>query len=372
MKDFMGIINLNEREDNIKELTYNRPLASIPFGGRYRIIDFALSNMSNSGLVNVSIFTQNKYHSLLDHLGSGKPWDLDRRRDGLLLYSPMFNYYTLGIYRGDIDNFKTHMDYIHLSKQQNVIITPSYMICNIDYKKAAEHFLKTNADITVVYKKAENCSENYLNYNTLEFDENGRVTKVEKNFGKKECCNISMEMYIIKKHLLLDIVHTCVSSGEYEDLNVAIQKNLGRFFVNAYEYKGYVSKVDSIQSYFKANMDIINQNVSKELFFQNGLIYTKVKDAPPSKYMESAEVKNSVIANGVIIEGSVENSVIFRSVKIHKNAVVHNSIIMQNCVIEEGVYLKNVILDKNVRITANKQLKGDNNYPIVIEKRAVI
>jgi len=372
MLDYMGIINLSEREDNIKELTYNRPIASIPIGGRYRVIDFALSNLVNAGVQNVSIFTQNKYRSLLDHLGTGKAWDLDRKNDGMFIMTPMFNYYTLGIYRGDMENFKNHIDYIHLSRQNNVIITPSYMVCNIDYRAVIEQHNETGADITVVYKKSDNCTEEFLNCNTLCMDDSGRITGVDVNLGKKSDCNISMEMFIMKKSLFLDIVHTCVSRGDCDYLKDAIFRNVDKFKVYGYRYDGFLACINSIQSYYKNSMKLLDLNVYRELFFEHGLIYTKVKDEPPAKYNDNAKVVNSIVANGCIIDGNVENSIIFRTVRIQKGAVVKNSIIMQNCIIEEGALLRNVILDKSVRITKEKQLKGDESYPIVIEKKAII
>lgn len=372
MLDYMGIINLSEREDNIKELTYSRPIASIPIAGRYRIIDFALSNLVNAGVQNVSIFTQNKYRSLLDHLGTGKAWDLDRKNDGMFIMTPMFNYYTLGIYRGDIENFKNHIDYIHLSRQNNVIVTSSNMVCNIDYEAAIKQHKETGADITVIYKSSDNCTEDFYQCNTLNLDGSGRVTGFDINSGKKNESNISMEMYIMKKSLFLDIVHTCVSRGDCDYLRDAVYKNIDKFKVYGYRYDGFLACINSIQSYYKANMQLLDLEISKELFFKHGLIYTKVKDEPPAKYNENARVVNSLVANGSIIDGNVENSIIFRTVKIHKGATVKNSIIMQNCVIEEDALLRNVILDKSVRITKEKQIKGDEIYPIVIEKKAII
>ncbi|MGE5630336.1 MAG: glucose-1-phosphate adenylyltransferase subunit GlgD [Caulobacteraceae bacterium] len=372
MLDYMGIVNLSEREDNIKELTYNRPIASIPIAGRYRVIDFALSNMVNAGIQNVSIFTQNKYRSLLDHLGTGKAWDLDRKNDGLFILTPMFDYYTLGVYRGDIENFKNHIDYIHLSKQNNVIITASNMVCNVNYKDAIKQHNESGADITLVYKRSDNYIEDFRQCGILTLDKTGRVTGIDINTGKKSEDNVSMEMYIMKKSLFLDIVHTCVSRGDCDYFKDAVQRNLDKFKVYGYRYDGYLGCINSIQSYYKVNMELLNLDISRELFFKNGLIYTKIKDEPPAKYNKGASVVNSLVANGCIIDGHIENSIIFRSVKVHKGAVIKNSIIMQNCVIEENAFLRNVILDKNVRITKEKQLKGDESYPIVIEKKAII
>ncbi len=372
MLDYMGIINLNDREDNIKELTYHRPIASIPIAGRYRMIDFALSNLVNAGIQNISIFTQSKYRSLLDHLGTGKAWDLDRKNDGLFIMTPVINNYSIGIRRGDIENFKNHIDYIYLSKQNNVIVTSTGMVCNLNYRDAIKEHDETGADITIVYKKAENCNVDFQYCHALTFNEKGRITEVSLNQGKESLCNISMDMFILKKSLFLDIVNTCVSRGDVGYFRQAVHNSLDKLNIRGYEFKGYLSCVNSIYSYFKTSMQLLDLETSKELFFKNGLIYTKVKDEPPTKYKENARVTHSLVANGCIIDGEVENSIIFRSVKIKKGAVVRNCIIMQNCDIGENVLLRNVILDKSVKITEDKQLKGDVNYPIVIEKKAII
>ena len=300
MLDYMGIVNLSEREDNIKELTYHRPTASIPIAGRYRMIDFALSNLVNAGIQNISIFTQHKYRSLLDHLGTGKAWDLDRKNDGLFIMTPMLDYYTMGIRRGDIENFKNHIDYIHLSKQSNVIVTSSGMICNLNYEDAIKHHNETGADITILYKRAENCTEDFQYCNTLTIDEDGRITGVDLNLGKESECNISMDMFIMRKALFLDIVSTCVSRGDCDYFKQAVHNNLNKFKVCGYKFEGYLACINSIHSYYKTNMQLLDLNTSKELFFKNGLIYTKVKDEPPTKYAENARVINSLLANGCI------------------------------------------------------------------------
>lgn len=372
MLDYMGIINLNEREDNIKGLTGHRPLAAVPIAGRYRIIDFALSNLINAGVRNISIFTQNKYRSLMDHVGTGKAWDLDRKNDGLFIMNPMYDYYNLGIYRGDIENFKCHIDYINYSKQNNVIITSSNMICNLDYRDAIKHHNETEADITIVYKKADNCTVDYQYSNTLTLDEYGRVERIDINFGKESQCNVSMEMYIMKKSLFLDIINSCVSTGYCDYFREAVYKYLHKLKIFGYEFEGYLACINSTYSYYKTSMQLLNMDISEELFFKNGLIYTKVKDEPPTKYEANAVVTNSLVANGCVMDGQIENSILFRSVKVRKGAIVRNSIIMQNCLIEEDSKVENAILDKSVRVTKGKKIIGNADNPEVIEKKAVI
>ncbi len=372
MMSYMGIINLTDREDNIKGLTYIRPLAAIPIAGRYRVIDFTLSNLVNAGVKNIGIFTQNKYRSLLDHLGTGKAWDLDRKNDGLFIMNPIPDYYASGMRRGDIGHFKNHIDYIYLSKQNNVIVTLSGMICNLNYADAIKHHNETGADITMVYKTADNCDEDFQYCNILSINEAGRITGTVLNLGKEKKCDISMDMFIMKKSLFLDIVNTCVSRGDCDYFKQAVHNSLDRLKVYGYRFEGYLACINSIQSYYKTSMQLLDTEISKELFFKNGFIYTKIKDEPPAKYCENAAAANSLIANGCIIDGQVEDSILFRGVKVKKGTVIKSSIIMQDCMVEEGVFLRNVILDKNVTITSGKQFKGDENYPVVIEKKAIV
>ncbi|RKD31969.1 glucose-1-phosphate adenylyltransferase subunit GlgD [Thermohalobacter berrensis] len=368
MKDLMGIINLSEKEDEIRELTHHRPLAAIPIAGRYRVIDFMLSNMVNAGIENVSIFTRGKSRSLIDHLRTGKEWDLDRKIDGLFVFTPVSNAPNLIANDGDIENFRNHLDYIERSKQEYVILSRSYMICNIDLADVYKFHKESNADITIVYKRVENDNKRFLNCDTLNLDEKGNVLSIGQNVGTDDYCNISMEMYIMKKELLIDIIQNSITMGNYNYIKQAIQKSVEHLKVNAYQFNGYLACINSIKSHFKTNMELLNTDLYEKLFFENGLIYTRVKDEPPTKYTDSSKVQNSIVANGGVIEGTVENSVIARGVKIKKGAVIRNSVILQKCVIDEGANLENVILDKNVHITKNKVLHGDSESPLVIKK----
>lgn len=367
LTNYMGILNLNENETNIISLTKSRPLAAIPIAARYRIIDFALSNMVNSGLRNIGIFTQSKSRSLVDHLGSGKPWDLDRRLNGLFV----FNFGIASVSLNDAEMLWNNMEYIYRSKEKNVILSPSYMIGNIDYIEAVKYHEGKGQDITVMYKNINTGTKNFLNCDVLNIDEENNVLSVGKNIGAYDSLNISMEMFIMKKDLLISLINKCIQSGSYSTIKDAIYKNLKDIKVTAYEFKGHLQCVNSISAYYKANMGMLNLKTTKELFFSNGPIYTKIKDEPPTKYSDESKVKNSIIADGCIIEGIIENSIISRGVKVHKGAEIKNSIILQNCEIKENSKLSNIIIDKNVIIDKGKQLNGDEEFPLVIEKRAL-
>lgn len=365
IKDYMGIVSLIDDESNIKSLTKKRPLASIPIGGRYRIIDFALSNMVNSGVRNIGIFTNTNSRALIDHLGSGKDWDLDRRRNGLFL----FNMHNSMYHRSDIALIKNNIEYLHRSHQTQVIYSHSNMICNVDYKKAINYHEKSNNDITIIYKKINNGKSKFLGNQTLNIDDDNNLLSIGNNIGTHDEINISMHMFLIKKQTLLDILAECISTGYYSSISDYVCENVKNLSINAYGFDGYLERISSVEDYYNANMDMLKSKVNKELFFTDRTIYTKVKDAPPTLYSHISSVNNSMVANGCIIDGELSNSIISRRVIIEKGAKVKNSIIMQNCVIKENARLENVVLDKNVVIEKGKELKGDTENPVVIEKR---
>lgn len=367
----MGIINLMEDEDFLKEISYHRPAAAVPFGGRYRMIDFVLSNMVNSGITNVGIIVQHKYRSLMDHLGSGKEWDLDRKRDGLF-FLPPGQRYQQGIYRWDLRHFYTHLDYIQYSRQKYVLVSGSNMICNIDYRDAFKFHQAMNADITILYKDMENTDENLSQCQIIETAEDGRIIDLEIKPDKIKSSKISMEMCIMEKSLLVELIHRCHFRGECDLVRDGFIKNLNRLRIYGFPHQGYLAPIDSIQSYHKHSMDLLRPEVWQKLFFDKGLIITKVKDGAPTKYSDGSRVHNALIANDCIIEGIVENSIIFRGVEIGRGARIKDSIIMQKCKIEEGAWVENVIADKGVTVTKGKHLKGEEHYPLVITKKTVI
>jgi len=358
----MGVILLNEDESNIRSLTLNRPLASIPIFARYRVIDFILSNMVNSGITNVGIFVKTNSRSLVDHIGSGKPWDLNRKIDGLFI----FNYTLKQLVQEDINSFKYNMEYFFRSKKEKVVLSRSRMICNIDLEKIAMEHEKSGADVTIVYKKVEN-SDMFLSCDVLNIKD-GKVISVGKNLGMGEKINVSMEIFFMSKEFLIQAIYKCIQEGNCSSVIDYVYRHVRDHDVRAYEFDGYLGCINSIASYYKVSMDFLDQDIMKELCSKNGYIYTKSYDSPPTKYLNGSLVTNSVIANGSIIKGLVSNSIIGRRVIIEEGAEVINSIIFSRCIIGKNVKLKNVIIDKNTIIEEDKVLIGDDKYPIVIEK----
>ncbi len=372
-KNVMGIINLSENEEKIGGLAAKRPIAAIPFGARYRIIDFMLSNMVHSGMQKVAVYTRSKFRSLQDHLGSGKFWNLDRKREGLYMIHPTIDYDTEIQRFGDLDTFKSNISFIQRSKQEYVLITRSYAIFNMDFSDAVDQHINSNADITIIGKPIEKGNEgsHYIGLDTLEVDDNGRVNAVGINFGTTDGYNLSMEVYIMKKELLVDIILDSYQKGIFKNIRQAFVSIIPTLNVRMYAYYGGVSFANSVSNYFKANMDLLDRNNFNQLFNTNK-IYTKIKDEPPTKYVKGSVAKNCIVANGCIIEGDVENCIIFRGVHIKPKAYVRNSIIMQDTVIGENAKINYIIADKSVSIADNKLLMGDGGIPYVIQKRHIV
>ncbi len=367
MNNCIGIINLDENEQRINELTRHRSLASLPIAGRYRVIDFVLSNMTNSGVENIGIFTKNKSRSLMDHLTNGRPWDLHRKKDGLRV----FNFADLDPVHDDIHNFWDNIDFLEYSRRDYVLISSSYMICNIDYNEVLSYHRDKENDITIVYKNVKDCKGNFTDCEVLNLDDDSNVISIGENISYRSNSNINMEMYVMKKSLFIDIIYKSIKSGMYKKVKQYIGDNLKRLKVGGYEFKGYLACINSIKSYYDANMDFLKEKVSKELFYSNSPIYTKPKDECPTQYTEDSCVSNSIIANGSYIEGIVRNCVIGRKVFIGKDSILENCVILQNGMIEDGIKMNRVITDKGVVIKKGEELKGLEDNPVTIPKKRI-
>lgn len=373
MRDTMGIIYTGDSNISLQELTLHRSVAALPFGGRYRIIDFTLSNMINSGITNVGLITQNNYHSLMDHLDSGKQWDLDRKSGGLFILPPYVSHDNTGWYRGEVDSFHSNMSYIRKSPQKMVVISGSSMVCNLTYEDVMDFHKENMADITVIYKEEKNATKEELSRHTLiRTDLENRIYDIEVRPTAPMSDKVSMEMYILDKKLFEYLIEECAARGQYDFNKDILIKNKEKLRILGYQYNGYVAKIDSVQSYFRQNLDLLNPDNFRELFQHKTPVYTKVKDEVPARYGENASASNSLVADGCIIDGNVDNCILFRGVKIGKNAVIRNSVIMQDTEIQERAILDNVILDKEVIVRKGKRLMGQENYPVVIRKHSVI
>lgn len=362
MDKVLGVINLINEGQYLKELTKNRCLASVPFGGRYRLIDFTLSNFFHAGVKQVGVFTKEKSRSIMDHLGSGKEWDLDRRSGGLYVLPPRHPEETI---KGDLQQFQDNIEIFKRSNADTVIISPGHHVCKMDFREIIQQHRDNQADITIINKKYNDDPVFKPMYHKCHIDDNGDITDIELYSAPLFGDSVCLETYIINKDLLLDIIHQCVSIGEYDFLKDGIKANLHEYKVKSYEFKGYLPLFHSIEGFLKSNMSFLNPDIIQSFFYEQWDVYTKVKHEPPAKYALSSNVTNSLIANGCIINGTVENSIIFRGVNINKGATIKNCIIMQKCEIEENATLENVIADKQVIVTKDKVIIGDDGTRVL-------
>lgn len=368
MDRLMGLINLDHEHHVFNELTYFRNNASIPFAGRYRLIDFALSNMVNTGVEEVAVFVRNKYRSLLDHLGTGENWDLDRRHGGLFILPPDWNDPS-DRSRGDLSFFHNNRDYFHRGKADHVLVSGSQFIANTNYKEAFKRHLEQDADVTVIYTEVDPIRPEHNPYYRIDHDADGWVTNITNDSRNNK---VNTGVYIIKKDVLLETADYCIAYNHNNLFINGIKDRLNELKVQSYQYEGYHAFINTVESYYRENMKLLKKESFQSLFLQPSLIRTKVSSNPPVKYRESAVVNNSILANGCIIDGAVDNSILFRGVNIADNSVIRNSIIMQRCTIEEDVYLENVILDKDVHVTKGQRIIGTKDKPYVVAKRQVI
>ncbi|MBE0450445.1 MAG: glucose-1-phosphate adenylyltransferase subunit GlgD [Clostridia bacterium] len=372
MKNCLGIINLSESDSNLGVLTQKRPTAMLPFAGRYRVIDFILSNMVNSGITGIGVFTGNKVRSVMDHLGSGQSWDLDRKINGLFLFTPTYDYNAINQKVGDLDLFYQNNTFLNYSKQDYILFAKSYMLANIDYNKAFQEFVDSGADISLIYKKVRDRKNAYLGCDKIHFDGHGHFESIGTNLGMEDEFNLSMEMYFMKKSVYFEMLYDAIEKGTANYLKQAVFNNLDKYKVTTHEFKGTVFCINNVRNYFYANMDILKPEVANDLFYSNGHILTKVKDEPSTHYKENARIKNSFVANGCQIDGFVENSIIFRGVKIEKGCIIRNSIIMQKADIANNVHLNYVILDKRTKVNKGVTLIGDPSNPYIGGKKSLI
>ena len=365
-KTAIGVIFTNLHEENVPELVRKRTMASIPFGGRYRLIDFALSNMVNSDITTVGLMTSNNYRSLIDHIGSGKDWDLARKDGGLILLPPFSDKHDK-LYTTRLEALCSLTGFLSHRTEKYVVLTDCDGVAKFDIADIVEYHEEKNADITLVtkYGKVAKRSDFLL----IESEEDGRVCEIKHKPHLEEGAKaeIFINVMVINRQFLLNIIEEAVTHGYTSFESDILIKQLQSLKVYRYDFQGYYAGIDSMSAYFKHNLELLEKDIRDELFGARD-IYTKVRDSAPSKYGENAVVKNSLISDGCVIEGIVENSILFRGVKVGKGAVVKNSIVMQDNIIGENTSLNCVITDKNVVISDRKTLSGCTELPYFIQK----
>lgn len=364
-KTAMGVVFANVHDEMMHELTEVRSIGSIPFGCRYRIIDFTLSNLVNAGISNIGILTKENYRSLMDHIGSGKPWDLDRKHKGVFILPP-FNIIGSGMNTGHIDALDGSLDFIKDSKENFVCLYDSDVLCNIDIADMIDRHVESGADITVAYKHGE-LPQNNRDVMQFAFEGN-RVKEIKLSRTAGTECDFSLDIMIISRELLIDLVTDAAERNLASFARHILQPKVDDLKIFGYKMEQFAVVMDSTKSYFKANMDLLDPKVRGELFDPERPIYTKTRDNMPAKYGLESSVSNSLVADGCIIEGTVKNSLLFRNVHIGKGATVENCIIMQDGVVGDNANLCYVATDKMVSISEGTTLAGSETYPLIIAK----
>ncbi len=366
--DALGIIFPNSYDGLVPELVSERSMASIPFASRYRLVDFILSSMVNCGIDNVSLIVRKNYHSLMDHLGSGREWDLTRKNGGLNIVPP-FAEKTVKVYNGRVEALASILEFLRNQKERYVVMSEANIAANFDFKALIDAHAESKADVTIAYVEREipsglissNIDHRDLYY-TLDI-EGDHVKELHINSKETGVQNFSMNIYVMDRELLIGQISDAYAHGYVYFERDIIAPRLDKLDVRAYKYDGYVAYISSMKTYFDENMKMLDDANLDGLFAANP-IYTKIRDDNPTRYIEGARVKNVMVADGCVIEGEVENSVLFRGVKVAKGARVRNCVLMQDTVVEADTSLEHMITDKNVTITSGKEIKGTDTFPV--------
>lgn len=375
--DALGIIFPNSYDSLVPELVSERSMASIPFASRYRLCDFMISSMVHCDISNISLLVRQNYHSLMDHLGSGREWDLARKKGGLNIFPP-YAQKSVKVFNGWIEALESIKGFLKTQTEEYVILTDSNFAINFDFRALIDAHIASNADVTVVYEQREipdvfkrsnvNINEYYY---TFDVGEEQRVNKIYLNSTQHGIVNLGLNIYILGRERLIELIDEAYIHGYTYFVRDLLTPQTSTLDIRAYRYDGYVAHIHDMKSYFEENMKLLKEENIDALFAGNP-IYTKIRDDNPTRYISGSKAKNVLVADGCVIEGEVENCVLFRGVKIGKGAVVKNCVLMQDTVVDERARVEYVITDKNVHITAGKYLSGNDSYQVFVSKRQTV
>ena len=366
----VGIILAGGNNNRMKELTHKRAVAAMPIAGSYRSIDFALSNMTNSHIQKVAVLTQYNARSLNEHLNSSKWWNFGRKQGGLYVFTPTITNDNGYWYRGTADAIYQNMDFLKKSHEPYVVIASGDAVYKMDYSKVLQYHIDKKADVTVVCKEMDP-SDDVSRFGTIRMDDDMRITEFEEKPMVTKSNMISTGIYVIRRRLLIDLIEHAAEEERFDFVNDVLirYKNLKKIY--GYKIDHYWSNIATVDAYYKTNMDFLKPEVRNYFFKQDPEIYSKVSDLPPAKYNPGASVKNSLVGSGSIINGTVENSVIFKQVFVGNNCVIKNSIILNDVYLGDNTYIENCIVESRDTIRANTRHVGTNGIKgikVVVEK----
>lgn len=364
----IGIILAGGNNKNMKELSDKRAIAAMPVGGSYRSIDFALSNMSNSHINKVAVMTQYNARSLTEHLSSSKWWDFGRKQGGLYVFTPTISADNGFWYRGTADCIYQNLDFLRNSHEPYVVIASGDGVYKLDYNKVLEYHIEKKADITVVVKEL-GPHEDASRFGVVNTDGDGRITRFEEKPIEVSSNVVSTGIYVIRRRLLIELVEAAAEDDRFDFVRDILvrYKNVKKIY--AYRHDEYWNNISTVDAYYQTNMDFLKKDVRDYFFKQYPEIYTKVDDNPPAKYNYGSDVKNSLIASGSIINGKVENSVIFKKVFVGNNCVIKNSVILNDVYIGDNTVIENCIVESGNTLRAGSVYKPeDGKIRVVVEK----
>lgn len=373
MNSAIGIIFGNMNSSILQGLAQDRPIAAVPYGGRYRLLDFALSSMVNSGIRTVGLVTPQQYRPMLDHLGAGKDWSLDRKSGGLFFLPGAIHSLSFHDIRFSLKDIALNMEFLEKDCAKNVIITGSDQVFSMDFRQLLDEHEQTKADITLVYNQSDQPLEAQDTI-YLRLKSDGSITAMGQNkemAGLAKPWKFFIDIFIIRRELLLQIIEGYRSVENIELIEVIAQL-LGPLKIQGYFFGGYVGRIRSVRDYFLSNLALLNEEIRQDLFKSTQPVRTKIRDNPPTKFGKKAQVRNSFISSGCTIEGKVENAILSRGVVIEEGCAIQNCIIMSKCTIGKNSILENLILDKFVEVHECNVLKGQQSKPLVISKKAII
>ncbi len=363
----VGIILAGGNSHKMRELTQRRAIAAMPVAGSYRAIDFALSNMSNSHIQKVAVLTQYNARSLNEHLNSSKWWDFGRKQGGLYVFTPTITADNGYWYRGTADAIYQNLEFLRKCHEPYVIISSADAVYKMDYNKVLEYHILKKSDVTVVCKKLDT-NEEARRFGTLKLNEDMRIEEFEEKPMLATSSMISAGIYVIRRRLLIDLIEHCAEEERHDFVtDILIRyKNLKRMY--GYEIKDYWNNISTVEAYYRTNLDFLKPEVRRYFFREYPEVYSKVSDLPPAKYNPGAIVKNSLVGSGSIINGTVENSVLFKKTFVGNNCVIKNSVILNDVYLGDNTYIENCIVESRDTIRANTRHVGTNGVKVVVEK----
>lgn len=367
MSKALGIVNFAANNIWVDGLSEYRPIGAFSFLGRYRVIDFPISNMSNSGLNQIQVYVRRKPRSLAEHLGTGRHYNINSKRGKVhLLFSE--SEVLDAMYNTDISAFMDNLEIIERNHCPYVVIAPSYMIYTANFDSLLQTYIESGADVTLLYHSVDNAKEHFLFCNTLNLNKQKGVLSIEPNRGNAKNRNIFMDTYIMAKDIFIDLIKKAKKTSSVFTLSDIVDMECSELDIRGVAHRGYFAAITDFKSYYDANISLIDYKSATSLFDEEWPIYTRTNDSCPTQYFDNSDVKASVVSNGCLIEGTIENSVIGRGCTIKKGAVVKNSVLLPDVVISENAHIENMVIDKHAKIVHVKDIVADPEKPGYVKR----